>query len=184
MKLDSSWHRSGPAAALDDAFYYDFNDKHLEYDWTEAGDWLEQNGVDRGQWVHKLLMSDLISEYGLIDNNSALNLIYLLGWSTRNSGGLPLAGTDERFHVVGGNDQVIHGMAADLAEGTIELEKRLVAVRGDVAGPYTLWFSDKSRAVCDQLVFAMPYHLIREVDIDVNIWEAFSDQTRAAIENI
>lgn len=165
-------------------FYYDYNDKHLEYDWIEAGDWLEQNGIDRGQWVHKLLMSDLISEYGLIDNNSALNLIYLLGWSTRNSGGLPLAGTDERFHVVGGNDQVVHRMAEALSAGTIERGKRLVAVRGDVAGPYTLWFSDKTSAVCDQLVFAMPYHLIREVDIDGDIWQAFSDQKRAAIERI
>jgi monoamine oxidase len=165
-------------------FYYDFNDKHLEYDWTEAGDWLVQNGIDRGYWAHKLLMSDLISEYGLIDNNSALNLIYLLGWSTRNSGGLPLAGTDERFHVVGGNDQVVHRMAAELPEGTIELAKQLVAVRGDVAGPYTLSFSDKSRVVCDQLVFAMPYHLIREVDIDRSIWQAFSEPKRAAIERI
>jgi len=88
-------------------FYNAYTEAHRRYDWTEAGDWLATNGIGRDRWVHKLLMSDLVSEYGLIGNNSALNLIYLLGWSTRRSGGLPLAGTDERFHVVGGNDRVI-----------------------------------------------------------------------------
>jgi monoamine oxidase len=150
----------------------------------EAGDWLAENGIGRKHWVHKLLMSDLVAEYGLIDNNSALNLIYLLGWSTRRSGGLPLAGTDERFHVVGGNDRVIRAMAAQLPPGTLQLGKALAAVRGHGDGPYALSFSDGSQAECDQLVFAMPYHLIRDVDIDARLWDAFSAPKRRAIANI
>lgn len=147
-------------------------------------DLLAANGIGRDRWVHKLLMSDLVAEYGLIDNNSALNLIYLLGWSTRRSGGLPLAGTDERFHVVGGNDRVIHAMAAELPAGTVQLGKALVAVRGQPAGPYTLAFADGSQAECDQLVLAMPYHLIRSIDIDARLWSAFSAPKRAAIASI
>ena len=165
-------------------FYNAYTEAHRRYDWMEAGDWLAANGIGREHWVHKLLMSDLVAEYGLIDNNSALNLIYLLGWSTRRSGGLPLAGTDERFHVVGGNDRVIHAMAAQLPAGTLQLGKALVAVRGHRAGPYTLSFADGSQAECDQLVFAMPYHLIRTVDIDARLWDAFSAPKRAAISNI
>jgi len=165
-------------------FYNAYTDAHRKYDWMEAGDWLAENGIGRKHWVHKLLMSDLVAEYGLIDNNSALNLIYLLGWSTRRSGGLPLAGTDERFHVVGGNDRVIRAMAAQLPPGTLQLGKALAAVRGHGDGPYALSFSDGSQAECDQLVFAMPYHLIRDVDIDARLWDAFSAPKRRAIANI
>jgi monoamine oxidase len=165
-------------------FYNAYTEAHRKYDWMEAGDWLAENGIGREHWVHKLLMSDLVAEYGLVDNNSALNLIYLLGWSTRRSGGLPLAGTDERFHVVGGNDRVIHAMAAQLPPGAVQLGKALVAVRGHGDGPYALSFADGSQIECDQLVFAMPYHLIRDVDIDARLWGGFSASKRQAISSI
>jgi monoamine oxidase len=124
--------------------------------------------------VHKLLMTDLIAEYGRVDDNSALNLIYLLGWSTRNSGGLPLAGTDERFKIKTGNDSVIHGMAAELDDGQIRMGKKLVAIRGEAMGPYSLHFEDGSSDDCERLVLAMPYHLIKNIDIDPRIWDSFA----------
>jgi monoamine oxidase len=132
--------------------------------------------------VHKLLLTDLVSEYGITEGNSALNLIYLLAWNTHNSGGLPLAGTDERLHVVGGNDRIMHGMADQLPAGSIELEKKLVQIVGDVGGPYTLHFEDLSSATCDVLVLSLPINLITEIEIDSRIWTAFSPQRRMAFE--
>ena len=81
-------------------FYNAYTEQHLYYDTITAQEWLEQSGYPSSHWVHKLLMSDLLAEYGRIDDNSALNLIYLLGWTPRNAGGIPLAGTDERLSLI------------------------------------------------------------------------------------
>ena len=154
--------------------------EHIYYDNIDAIDWMHEIGYPSDHWVHKLLLADLIAEYGITVGNSALNLIYLLGWNTRNSGGLPLAGTDERLHVIGGNDLIMHGMAEQLPAGTIQLEKRLVAIDGDYNGPYTLHFDDRSSTSCDVLVLSLPMNLVKEIDIAGSIWDNFSVQKRQA----
>jgi monoamine oxidase len=161
-------------------------DKHIEYDYKDAIDWMTEIGYPSHHWVHKLLLADLIAEYGITVGNSALNLIYLLGWNTHNSGGLPLAGTDERLHVVGGNDLIMHGMADQLPAGSIEMEKKLVAIDGTIkapGGPYTLHFDDRSSATCDVLVMALPMNLIKNIEIDTNISTAFGEKKQMAFDS-
>lgn len=150
--------------------YNEFIPAHETYDYMNAIDYMSFIGYPSDHWVHKLLLADLVAEYGLTETNSALNLIYLLGWNTRNSGGLPLAGTDERFHVIGGNDQVMTGMADELPAGAIELDRKLVAIVGDYGGPYTLYFEDLTSATCEVLVLALPMNLIKTIDIDSRIF--------------
>ena len=154
--------------------------EHIYYDNLDAIQWLDEIGYPANHWVHKLLLADLVAEYGITVGNSALNLIYLLGWNTHNSGGLPLAGTDERLHVVGGNDRIMTGMAAQLPAGSIEMEKQLIAINGSYNGPYTLHFDDRSSANCDVLVMSLPMNLIKEIDIEPGIWDNFSVQKRQA----
>ena len=163
--------------------------EHLYFDTTDAIDWMVEIGLPKNDWVHKLLLADLIAEYGITVGNSALNLIYLLGWNTHNSGGLPLAGTDERLHVVGGNDLIPIRMADELPEGTIEFDRKLTQIHGAYEGPYTLHFTDlngmnPSTATCDVLVLALPMNLIKELDyIDPLIWNGISQQKRDAFES-
>ena len=152
-------------------FYNAFNPEHYRLDNRDAIDWMASDEVRLGRdnWVHKLLLADLIAEYGITVGNSALNLIYLLAWNTRNSGGLPLAGTDERLHVVGGNDRIMTGMYDELPPGSVEFEKKLEAIRpGRPGNPdgYTLHFKDRSVVPCDVLVMALPMNLIKEIDIE------------------
>ena len=159
---------------------------HLLYDTTDARDYLTQIGYGPTHWVHKLLLADLVAEYGLTAGNSALNLIYILAYNNRASGGLPLAGTDERLHVVGGNQQVVQRMADELPVGAVEYERKLTQIVGDYNGPYTLHFTDlngmnPATTTCDVLVLALPMNLIKELDyIDPRIWNTFSPQKQAA----
>jgi monoamine oxidase len=158
--------------------------EHIMFDQMNAIQYMESIGYSSSHWVHKLLLTDLVAEYGLLEENSALNLIYLLGWNTRNSGGLPLAGTDERLHVVGGNDLIIHGMADELPAGTIQLDRALEAVVGDRNGPYTLVFNNGPDETCEALVLALPYGLLRNIDIDTRITSQFIPQKNDAIAQI
>ena len=166
-------------------FYNAYNSEHYRLDNIDAIDWMEsaEVGYSRDNWVHKLLLADLVAEYGITVGNSALNLIYLLAWNTRNSGGLPLAGTDERLHVVGGNDKIMTGMYDELPAGSVEFEKKLEAIRPGSNSGYTLHFKDRSSVSCDVLVMALPMNLIKDIDIDANIWNTFSDKKRMAFSS-
>ena len=163
-------------------FYNAFNDEHRRLDDIDAIAWMESEvGLSRDNWVHKLLLADLVAEYGITVGNSALNLIYLLAWNPRNSGGLPLAGTDERLHVVGGNDLIMTGMYDQLPPDSVEFEKKLEAIRpGSGSSRYTLHFKDRSSVDCDVLVMALPMNLIKEIDIDANIWDTFTPEKKMA----
>ena len=164
-------------------FYNAFNDEHRRLDDIDAIAWMESEvGLSRDNGVHKLLLADLVAEYGITVGNSALNLIYLLAWNPRNSGGLPLAGTDERLHVVGGNDLIMTGMYDQLPPDSVEFEKKLEAIRpGSGSSRYTLHFKDRSSVDCDVLVMALPMNLIKEIDIDANIWDTFTPEKKMAI---
>jgi monoamine oxidase len=165
---------------------------HIYYDTTTARDWLTQElQLPETDWVHRLLMTDLVAEYGSLgsiqdypegDRNSAINLVYLLGWNVRSSGGLPLAGTDERLHVVGGNDRVITRMEEELPAGTVETGRKLVAIEPGGVKEFRLVFEDTS-VDCDIVVMAMPYSLIRDVNIHPSIYNNFSNGKQMAIEN-
>ena len=154
--------------------------EYLLYDCMDATECMTSFGYGSSHWVHKLLLTDLVAEYGLTFDNSALNLIYILGYNSRNSGGLPLAGTDERFHIVGGNDLIPRTMANELPSESVQMEKKLVAIVGDYAGPYTLQFEGLSSTSCDVLVMSLPINLIKDVDIDSRIWDSFLPQKQQA----
>jgi monoamine oxidase len=123
----------------------------------------------------RLCISDVLAEYGgPPEQQSALNLVYLLGLdSTAASGFQPrrqplLAGTDEMWHIHGGNDQVITGIVDRLPAGAITVGEQLVAVRPRGSGGYACTFSSGQgvrQVNADHVVLALPFVKLREVDL-------------------
>ena len=117
------------------------------------------------------MQADVISEYGLApEEQTCLNLVYLLAWNPINTA-LPLAGTDERFHIAEGNDALVYAMVDQLPTG-------------DAQGPYTCIFDDGSEVTCSKLVLALPFSKLREVDIAPAIWSSFAPAKQDCINNI
>jgi monoamine oxidase len=132
----------------------------------------------------RLLQTNVISEYGgNPEVQPALNLLYLLAWNTRNSLS-PLPGTDELYHVQGGNEQLAQNMAAELASGSVHTGRPLTAITGEAGGPYTCHFASGAPAVADHLVLALPFRMLREVEIDSRIWQAFRPEKQLAISSM
>jgi len=100
--------------------------------------WIDQyvKGSTAGQFG-RLCLQDVIDEYGGEPaDQSALNLTMILGYddSTGGRGFQPttapiLAGTDERWHIVGGNDQLVTNMVNQLPAGTIKTGQVLTALK-------------------------------------------------------
>jgi monoamine oxidase len=102
-------------------------------------------------------------EYGAESSaQSALNIVYLLGY--RGQGQLRIFGeSNEKYHVVGGNDQIPDRLAAALA-GQITTGSELVAVRRNATGTFTLTFRQGSRTTtvtADKVVLALPFTILR-----------------------
>jgi monoamine oxidase len=121
-------------------------------------------------------LQNVIDEYGGDPaDQSALNLTMILGYDdSANGRGLQpkdepyLAGTDERWHVTGGNDQIITGMVGQLPPGTIQTGQALIALKANSDGTYTLTFANglaTRQVVADSVVLALPFKTLRNVDL-------------------
>jgi monoamine oxidase len=122
-----------------------------------------------------LCIAATLDEYGgPPGETSALNLVYLLGQDASTASGAQprrspaLAGADEKWHIQGGNDQLITGLLARLPAGALHLGERLTAVRPHPGGGYRCSFEQAgtTRDVrADHVVLAIPFPLLRTVDL-------------------
>jgi monoamine oxidase len=144
---------------------------------TRAGEELDRTSV--AEWIAryvpggiasslgKLLGTACLSEYGSgLDDQSALNLIFLLGFE--RAGHLNLSGTDEAYHIVGGNDQLATTMAGRLPAGAISVGTPLASLRSNADGSYDCRFASGYSSFgvrADHVVLALPFTPLRNVDI-------------------
>ena len=116
----------------------------------------------------RLLRENAISEYGGDPSvQSCLNLIAIVGYDPETEI-RPLAGTDERWHVRGGNDLVVDGLQRSLPHETVRQGHELIAVRRIASDAYRCTFRHglaHHDVTADHLVLALPFSALRNVDI-------------------
>lgn len=161
------------AAESDDAAF-------AALDVESLSDWLERRlPIAEYRELHIILDVSYRGEYGLEnDQQSALNLIYLLGLSTDQF--RIFGDSDERYHTHQGNDAYITEIAARMPEDTVALEHRLVSASGE--GPFTLTFDTpegEHTVEVDTVVFGLSFAVLRNVDTSAL---ALSDEKREIID--
>src|SRR5207302_2287038 len=114
---------------------------------------------------------------------SSLNLIYLLAYQPQPGQFRIFGASDERYHVTGGNEQVPRAMAACLQDNgsSVNLDTSLTGIVLNRDGSYTLSFSSgnqKSSAVADRVVLALPFSVLR------TILSSGSSYTRAGFDGL
>ena len=132
------------------------------YDWIES----------RVPGGHTSPMGQLLDvayniEYGNITTEqAALNLVYLLGFSS-NPGNFQIFGaSDERYHIVGGNERLPQAIAASLAPETVQLNTALTGIVRNSDGTYTITLksgSTTSTRVFDRVIMAIPFSVLRTI---------------------
>ena len=128
-------------------------------------DWIEESVPGgMGSRLGRLLDVTYNIEYGAeCTDQSALNLLYLLGYS--GQGQLRLLGpSNEKYRVQGGNDRLVAALAAQLAPGQILLGNRLVAISATADGTYALGVTSGGctrTVVADRVVLALPFTILR-----------------------
>jgi monoamine oxidase len=139
-----------------------------EIDEMSVADWIDARVPGgRGSQLGRLIGEAYCAEDGVdIGVGSALAMIGQLGESPRR----PLAlygGSDERFKVHGGADQIAHRLAARLPARAVTLGAPLVGLRRRSDGSYVCGFGPgggRSFDVrADRVVLALPFTTLREV---------------------
>jgi monoamine oxidase len=150
------------------------NDADVALDHTTLLDYLDGangTGTPAGPIARAAIVAAYEAEYGLTaDRQSALNFLLFIH-ADRRSKFTPFGVfSDERWHVVEGNDRIAKGLADALA-GRIQLGHRLVRLRKS-GGQIELAFQVGNRTVTrihDAAVIAVPFTVLREVELDASL---------------
>jgi monoamine oxidase len=139
-------------------------------DFTNLREYLEKRGA--GALIKAVIDVAYTIEFGLeIDRQSCLNFL-LFVHADRRSKFTPFGiFSDERYHVIGGNQQIPAGLAARLG-GQVQYGMNLQRARKTPAGRIELTFRRGSSTVSaahDAVVFAIPFSTLRGVELDASL---------------
>jgi monoamine oxidase len=129
--------------------------------------YLDSRGA--GPLIKSVIEQAYKAEYGLeIDEQSCLNFLLFIH-ADRRSKFTPFGVfSDERYHVISGNDGIVEGLR-DRLPGQIQLGMCLVGAAKTAAGRIELSFAQGAstkQATFEAVVLALPFTTLREVDLD------------------
>ena len=166
--------------------YNSYNAAGYALDQMSVRDWIETR-VPGG---HASPMGQLLDvayniEYGADTlDQSALNLIYLLAYQPKPRDFAIYGESDERYHLVGGNEQLPRAIAAKLPADSLKPNASLLRMAENGDGSYALRFrtgASEFTVQADRVILAIPFSVLRNLDIDQ---AGFGATKRAAIDQL
>jgi len=139
-------------------------------DTMSLAEYLDRRGA--GALIRAVIEQAYKAEYGLeIGAQSCLNFLLFIH-ADRRSKFTPFGiSSDERYHVVDGNDRITEGLSNGLP-GQIETDMRLLRALKTAAGKIELTFARGAvarQASFDAVVLALPFTTLREVELDASL---------------
>ncbi len=149
--------------------YNSYSAAGYRLDHISVYDWIEQ--YVRGG--HRSNMGQLLDvayniEYGReTTDQSALNLVYLLGFQPSQDSFSIFGTSDEHYHIVGGNQQVPTAIAACLPAGSVQLRWRMTAIAKNKDASITVTFTTPEgdqQKTFDRVILTQPFSVLRTLD--------------------
>ena len=138
-------------------------DQMSVYDWIES----RVPGGHRSPFGRVLDVAYNI-EYGAeTTDQSALNLVYLLGYKAVPGNYMVFGASNERYHIVGGNALLPMAVRDALAPGTVKMAWRMTAIKRNADGTSTISFDTPSGAqsvTAEHVILALPFAVLRTLD--------------------
>ena len=128
--------------------------------------------VPAGPLAKAAIIAAYEAEYGLAAEEQSCLTFLLFIHADRRSEFTPFGiFSDERYHLVDGNDRIIEGLTRELP-GQITYDSRLLRVRRLSDGRIELTFQTDNRTIIkthDIAVLAIPFTVLREVELDSSL---------------
>lgn len=154
-----------------------FSSAAAALDSLSVHDWIESRVPGgHGSNFGKLLDVAYNGEYSAeTTDQSALNLLYLLGYQPKNNGFAVFGESDEKFRVDGGNEQLPKRMAKRIGLERFELEHALTAIVARADDTVELAFDTPAgpkSVIVDAVVLTVPFAVLRRLDLSAAGFEA------------
>ena len=146
---------------------------------TPAG--VALDGMSVYQWIesrvaggHRSALGQLLDtayaiEYGQdAEDQSALNLIYLLAYQPDRRHFSVFGLSDEKYHIRGGNQRLPLAMAAALPAGAYHTGQRLTRIVANADRTVTLTFltsAGENMVTADRVILTLPFAVLRTLDL-------------------
>ena len=137
-----------------------FFDQMTVYDWIT-------NYVPGGHssQLGTLLNAAYNEEYGAeTTSQSALNLIYLLGYKAGPGTWSIYGASDERYHIAGGNANLPVAIANALPAGSIHLGSAMTAIAVNSDGSISVSFAKGKTVTADHVILCMSFAVLRTLN--------------------
>jgi monoamine oxidase len=148
----------------------DHTDADAALDHISLAEYLDSRGA--GPLIRQAIQAAYLAEFGLeLHDQSSLNLLLFIH-ADRRSRFMPFGVfSDERYHVVQGNDRIAHGLAGDLPS-PVRHGHRLTRVARRTDGRVELTFDTGGVPVIaafDHVVLTVPFTVLRDVDLAASL---------------
>ncbi|MES2776284.1 MAG: NAD(P)/FAD-dependent oxidoreductase [Bacteroidota bacterium] len=129
-------------------------------------------------WLRQMLDVAYVTEYGQpIDQQTALNFLFLISPKVKNGRFEIFGDSDERYKIAGGNQQICDRLA-QAVDGQVNLGHELLAINQNANGSYDVSFkvdNTTTTITCDVLLLTLPFTLLRNVSIQP-LWPAWKQK--------
>lgn len=157
--------------------FFSNNAADVALDRTSLREWLATRASDL-PIIRAVLDEAYVGEYGLeTDLQSSLNMLLFIKADRRGKFKPYGNFSDERFHIVGGNDAIASNIAQRLP-GPILTNHRLSSLSKRTTGEYELRFANGRVVVSDYVVLALPFSVLRTIPLATSL-EFSADKLRA-----
>lgn len=140
------------------------------FDLMNLADYLRSRGC--GRVLQGVIESAYVGEYGReIAEQSCLSFLFFVHADRRSKYEPFGIYSNERYHVVGGNELIVKGLRDRLTTPPT-LSHRLLRAKRLASGQVELTFDNAGRTVtrrCDAVVLAMPFSTLRQVNLDASL---------------
>ncbi len=155
-------------AAGESTTYDKFTPAGRKLDQMSIAEWIDGRVAGgRKSSIGALIDVAYAIEYGAdTTDQSALNLVYQLGANKQTEAGTGfgvLGGSDEGYHIRGGNQQLPARIARSL-QTRVELGMRLTSIARESDGAYALAFQGAPTLTADIVILSLPFAVLRNLD--------------------
>jgi monoamine oxidase len=148
--------------------YLIHTDAGVSFDQMSVYDWITQFGGGHDSRMGRLLDVAYNEEYGAeTKDQSALNLMYLLGFQASPGNFSIFGGSDERFHIPGGNELLPKAIAKYLGDANLRPGWAMQSIAANTDGTVSMNFSTPGKpqtVTADHVILCMSFSVLRTLD--------------------
>jgi monoamine oxidase len=136
-----------------------------QFDSMSISQYFDSIGMPQSLFLRKGLEQAYNTEYGReVNDQSAINFLFLFTINPGNSSYDIFGLSDERFKVMGGNQQITDALAGQLSD-RIQLNRKLTRISFNNSGQYVIRFQTGPAVTADICVITVPFTLLRQVNL-------------------